>query len=322
MSKKIPILSSSEEIIKSLSKISTPAKSTLLCFYSNHLNAIITDKNFISIPFEDKIIHRAYSVFDTTKIYGNSNSVYNLKTHLERLFFSIERISLKPYLSQHEAENIVIETGNAARYLYKEGDIDIRMYYSAGLGSFFLKEYQDLHSFYVIAYKANNSIRPVNGTKDYTIKKFEILENIKKAKKTDYLANCIVSKIIQEKGGYLGLFIDEDGNFTETPISCLGFVKNGVFYVPSFDKTLRGTTAVKCIEFAEEMVKRGELKGVSRKDINIKDVIDGSISEAMYLGGDFAIPLLEIDDIFICKEKGLVTSYFQMRLEGEKRSLL
>jgi hypothetical protein len=40
----------------------------------------------------------------------------------------------------------------------------------------------------------------------------------------------------------------------------------------------------------------------------------------MYLGGDFAIPLLEIDDVIISKEKGKVTRYFQMKLESEKGS--
>ena len=317
--KKIEILKDSISIHKKLSAIKSNASKSMICFYNSHINSIITDPVYMSIPLEDKLIHRAYSVFDTSKIYGNK--IFNVDQHINRFFDSIEIVELKNKFTKEEVKDIILYTASAARSLEKDSDIDIRFYYSAGLGSFFLNEFQDKHSFYVLAYRANNSIRPMNGTIDYTICKTQIENKIKHAKKTDYLINCIVNKRITEKNGYLGLLVDDEGNFLETPISCLGFIieedKNLILNIPSFEKTLAGSTAIKCIEYTEStLLQQGVVTSISRKDLNIKDI--SKIREAMYLGGDFAIPILKINDIEITKEPGIVTLLFQTYLKKDK----
>ncbi len=317
MKSKITILHDSTDIIKKLDSIKTKAKDSLICFYSNHINSIITDKNFMSIPIEDKMALRSFSIFDTTKIYGNK--LFNINEHIGRFYESIKYIKLNPLYSKEEFKETILEVAEAARNLHKEGDIDLRFYYSAGLGSFLLNENENLHSFYVFAYKAQNSERPINGVKEFCINKEILLNDVNKAKCTNYLVNCIASNTSKKRGGYQGIFIDKEGNFLESSSACLGFVKNNIFHVPSFDKTLSGTTAIKALQYAEDLCKNGLLKGISRDDINIKDLKGGLIEEAMLLGGDFAIPILEIDDVQISLVKGEITALLQDFLLKEKK---
>lgn len=319
MKTRIPVLSDQKQIIDKLSSSMTKASKDMLCFYSSTINSIITDPLFMSVSLEDKLIHRAYSVFDTTKIFNNK--INSLDQHVDRLFESINYISLTPKYSKEEIKDILTQMALKARELEPTSDIDLRYFYSAGLGNFLTQEFPDQHTFYVLAIRANNSVRPVNGTADVLINKQQIMRDTSRAKTTNYMHNCIITKKSKEKNGYLGIITDDEGNLLESPISNIAFVNtDNEFVVPSFDKCLKGTTVTKCFKYIDEvLIKEGLIKSVSRVDTNIKDIKEGKIKEAMFLGGDFLIPLLKIDDCVISSEVGVISNRLKEFLEKQKK---
>lgn len=299
MKKKIiNTISDSKEIYKKLVETQSPNCKKMLCMYNSRIDAIITDPIYMAVTMEDKLIHRAYSAFDTTKIF--KNKIFNLDMHINRLFESLDYINLKPMYSKDEVKDILISTAKEARNIEKESDIDLRFFYSAGLGNFLVTEVPDMHTFYVLAIKADtNQLRPINGTKDYLVSIEDIQKNIDKAKTTNYMDHCIINTKSKSKGGYLGIITDNEGNLLESPISNIAFInKNLDLVVPSFEKTLKGTTITKIMEYVEkELIPNKILNSISRIDTNIKDIQNGNILEAFFVGGDFLIPLLEIEDI-------------------------
>jgi len=321
MKKIIPILNDSKEILMKLKDSQTITSKKMVCMYSSIIDSIITDQTFMSVSMEDKIIHRGYSIFDTTKIF--KDKIFNIDSHIDRLVNSIQSISLIPKYSKYEFKDIIVQTALEARKIEKESDIDLRFFYSAGLGNYSIQECKDLHTFYVLAVKADNSVRPVEGTKDYTVNKDEIANRTIKAKTTNYMHNCIINKITKEKGGYLGIMTDNENNLLESPISNIAFVNNkNQFVVPTFNKTLRGTTVMKCMEYVEkELIPNGIIKEISRDDTNIKDIENGNIIEAFFVGGDFLIPLLQINDILITKEPGKISRILQEFLGKQKSEI-
>ena len=322
MKKLIPVLSDSKVIYQKLLETSTITSKQMICMYHSQLNSIITDPIFMAVSMEDKIIHRAFSVFDTTKVFNNK--IFNIDSHIDRFLLSISQISLKSKYSKEELKEILFQTAVEARKIEPKIDIDLRFFYSAGLGNFSVIENPDFHTFYVLAIRAvTNESRPINGTKDFLVNKNEIIKVTSQAKTTSYLNNCIVNKYSKEKGGYLGIIIDEDKNLLESTISNVAFVNlDNEFVVPSFDKTLKGTTVTKCFSYIEsDLIPEGLIKSISRKDTNFKDIEEGKIKEAMLVGGDFLSPLLEIEGITISKEPGVISRRLQEFLNKQKNEI-
>lgn len=321
MKTSIPVLKDRFEILDKLRSVQTKASKNMICFYSSTIDSIITDPTFMSVSMEDKIIHRAYSVFDTTKLFGNK--IFNIDSHLDRLFKSIEYISLKPIFDREYIKNVLIETAITARSIEPRKDIDLRYFYSAGLGNFSVEEDPEAHTFYVLAIAAENNKRPFDGCKEFLVDKSKLVHQTEKAKTTNYMHNCIINKISKKQGGYLGIITDSENNLLESPISNIAFVnKNDEFVVPSFEKTLRGTTVVKCMDFIESsLIKEGLVKSIVRVDTNFKDIQNGNIKEAMFVGGDFLSPILEIEGVKISNEVGPVARKLQDFLANQRTEL-
>lgn len=54
-----------------------------------------------------------------------------------------------------------------------------------------------------------------------------------------------MATVSKSKNGYLGLMLDADNNILEAAMANVGILlKSGVFIIPSFDKTVSGTTAI------------------------------------------------------------------------------
>ena len=366
--KKIQVLKDSKAILDVLNSTKSKASSDMICFYNSTINSILTDPIFMNISIEDKIVHRGYALSDTTKIF--KNKIYNVDSHIERIIKGITSIKLKPKFTNNELKDIILYTASVARNIEKESDIDLKLFYSAGLGGFSVQEDENLHTFYVLAIKADNSKRPNNGIqKEYTIKKsdiyndeeesdkynfenyknnkneidtkncvivkdenstneaskvktdkFEKYSNFSHVKTTNYLVNCITNKLVKKKGGYLGIMCDENMNLLESPISNIVFVtKDDILIIPSFNKTLKGTTISKCMTFVNnELIPKNIIKEIKRKDVNIIDLFEGKIKEVMFVGGDFIAPILSINNYELSKEPGEISKLFQNFLAEDK----
>jgi branched-subunit amino acid aminotransferase/4-amino-4-deoxychorismate lyase len=314
-----PILKSEQDILKLLKNNLPPCSKDFLCFFSSHLKAFITDPLFMTIPIEDKIVHRGYAVFETTKIFGNK--IYQLDKHIDRLTNSLKKINLTPMYKEEEFREILMKLASIARKMEPDQDIELRYFYSAGLGNFSVFVNENLSSFYAIAYRTDFSVRPIQGVVERSVFVEEIKKNIVSSKNTNYLVNAIVTKKAKEEGGYMGIMVDEHGNFLEAPTSNVAFfMNNGDFSVPPFEKTLIGTTVIRVMEYVEkELIPNGLVKNISRDYVNISNFAE-TVKEAMIVGGDFAIPILKLNNVNLADEPGPLTRMIQDFLLNDKKS--
>jgi len=315
----IPLLKTEGEIIKNLRNKLPPCSKDFLCFFSSHLKAYITDPLFMTIPLEDKMVHRGYSIFETTKVF--QNKVYQLDKHLDRFTSGIKKIDLDPMYSRQEMKDILMRLASISRKIEPVKDIELRFFFSAGLGNLNLVVNPDYYSFYAVAYRTDFSVRPVHGINERIIPMEEIKKNVSSSKTTNYLINALVCKKSREQGGYLGIMTDEEGNLLESPTSNIAFVlKDGSFNVPPFDKTLVGTTVLRVMEYVEsELIPKGLIKKITRDYINIKNYPD-LINEAMLVGGDFAIPILKLDNLILGNQPGEIATLIKNFLINDKKT--
>jgi branched-subunit amino acid aminotransferase/4-amino-4-deoxychorismate lyase len=312
-----PILKKETDILKLLRSNMPPCSKDYLCFFSSHLKAFITDPLYMSIPLEDKIIHRGYAIFETTKIFGNK--VYQLDKHLDRFTKGIKKIELTSIYSYDEMRDIIVRMSSLARAIEPKEDIEIRYYYSAGLGNLSIFVNDNYYSFYAVAYRTNFSLRPVGGINEIAIPMEEVKKNISSSKTTNYIINSLVSKKARENGGYMGIMLDENGSLLECPTSNVAFLlKDGSFSVPPFDKTLVGTTIIRVLNFVEnDLIPNGLVTKVVRDYVNVENFAD-VVQEAMNVGGDFALPILKINGVTISEDVGDVTKRIQQFLANDK----
>jgi hypothetical protein len=114
---------------------------------------------------------------------------------------------------------------------------------------------------------------------------------------------------------------DENGYLLESPMSNIAFVlKDGSFNVPPFDKTLVGTTVLRIMDFVQtELIPRGLIKRISRDYISVNNYHE-LVDEAMLCGGDFAIPILKLDDVIITPTSGPITTLIKNFLISDKKT--
>jgi branched-subunit amino acid aminotransferase/4-amino-4-deoxychorismate lyase len=272
----------------------------------------------MNIALEDKIIHRGYAVFETSKIFGNK--IYQLDQHIARFLKSINYIDLKPSLSEQEIKKILLQTAKLGREIEPNNDLELRFFYTAGLGNFSVDVDERYPSFYAFALRVYHSVRPVDGTSEALISVKEIEDNVVHSKNTNYLINSIVTKKAKQQGGYLGIMIDEYGNMLESPISNVAFVlNNGTFSVPPFEKTLAGTTVIRCMQFVNDiLIPNGLIKCISMDYVTVNDL--DKVKEAMLVGGDHIIPILKLGDYKLSDTPGEIARMLQDYMNKDRKS--
>ncbi len=318
------VLKNEKEILETLRKNLPESSANNLVFFSSQTKSFITDPVFMSVPMEDKIVHRSYAAFETSKIF--KNKIYQLDKHIDRFFNSLETLHLKNNIySKDELRLILQKMAAIARKIEPDSDIDMRFFYSAGVGNFSIKVDNQQHTFYAIAVRVNNSVRPVDGVNETLYNVSKLRDKVATAKTTNYLLSSIITRKAQEDEGYLGIVADDEGNILEGVMSNVGFVLEGdILSVPSFEKTLPGTTVIKCMDYVEKNLIPTQIKSISRDYIKLDDVLKGRVKEAMLLGGDFVVPILKLNGFEISKIPGKVTKLCQEfmteeRLEHEAR---
>lgn len=86
--------------------------------------------------------------------------------------------------------------------------------------------------------------------------------------------------------------------------------------VPSFEKTMAGTTVLRFLEYIENtLIPQKVINRVIRDDMHYEKARDTCV-EAMILGGDACVPILNWDNKPISKEKGPIATLFQEFLKS------
>jgi len=132
------------------------------------------------------------------------------------------------------------------------------------------------------------------------------------SKTTNYLVNSLVTIEAKKKGGYLGIMTTKEGIILESSIMNVGFIwKNGDFVTATFDRVLKGTTLIECMNFMKEkLVPNGTIKKIVQRDFTVDEVYENAV-EMILFGGNFIIPVGSFDDRIISKEIGPITKILQ-----------
>ncbi len=260
--------------------------------YSSVLGGIVTDPALMVLPLDDHMVHRGHAVFDTAAIVNGN--LYQLEPHLERFLRSAEmaRIPL-PYEPQ-QMRQIIIDTAAASGW----HDGSVRYWLSAGQGGFGLASTECIRSsFYVMIFRGQTypdayyteGLKVISSTVPIKPPFFA------QVKSNNYLPNALVILEAKDQGVDNGIFIDEQGMVGESSNMNVAFVTHdGVFRHPKFDSILTGITVRRVMEFAKDLVARGELKDLVVDDISVEE--GRGMAEMMLVGSSIKVaPVVQWD---------------------------
>ena len=260
--------------------------------YSSVLGGIVTDPALMVLPLDDHMVHRGHSVFDTATL--THGMLYQLKPHLDRLLRSAELARIPLPFPREQLSQVILDTAAASR----RRDGSVRYWLSAGPGGYGLGPAECIgSSFYVIVFKqeAYPESYYTEGIKVVTSQIPIKPPLFARIKSTNYLPNVLVVLEAKDRGADNGVFIDQRGMVAESSNMNVAFVtKDRVFCHPPFDAILSGITIQRILQFAERLVKEGELK-----EIHLADVLLGEghqAAEMMLIGSSIKVaPVVQWD---------------------------
>lgn len=279
MNQKLPELSFAD-VAKKLQESPHGQRCGYLAMYSSWLGGIVRDPQLMFVPVDDHIVHRGDGVFEAIKSVGGK--VYGLDRHLERLYQSANKIGLVPPVGIAELKSICLQTARAAG----KPDVMLRLFVSRGPGGFTTNPYECIGSqiyLVITAFQPLSEEKYQNGVtaKTSSIKVKEgFFANVKSC---NYLPNVLMKKEAVDAGVDFAVSRDERGHVAEGSTENFAIIsREGEFRIPAFDRILRGVTAVRMMELAEEAVRTRLITAVKNAPITETDVFEAR--EAMFLG--------------------------------------
>jgi branched-subunit amino acid aminotransferase/4-amino-4-deoxychorismate lyase len=251
-----------------------------LAMYSSLWPGITTDPALMMLPIDDHLVHRGDGVFDVMRCVRGK--IYQMEEHLERLNRSANAISLgfpPDYDHIREVMKALILTG-------REKDCLIRVIVSRGPGSFSTNPYDCPSSqlyVNVIRFRSLPDRYYTEGASIITSKipiKHSFFANIKSC---NYLPNVLMKMEAIDAGCQYSLALDEEGFLAEGSTENVGVLaEDGVLKFPGFERTLSGTTARRVFELADDLVKKGMIRGVKYAKITLQEAYK---AKEMFLTG-------------------------------------
>lgn len=283
---------SREEIFSAKPIWREPGGSKYFAMYSSVFGGVVTEPALMVIPLDDHIVHRGDGIFEAFKcVNGN---IYNLKAHLERLQRSAEFISLKLPFDIDTMKQIIVETVAVGGVK----DCMVRLFVSRGIGGFACSP-RECHksNLYVITFNAWEAPAHFYGKGVSAItSKIPIKPAFfSQVKSCNYLPNVLVEMEAEQGNVDFAIVVDTRGMLAEGATENVAIVNtNKVLVYPKFDHILKGTSLLRGVELAQELVKTEDLKGVAQEDISREDALEAS--EMLVFGtGPNVLPLVEYD---------------------------
>ena len=288
---KIPVFTA-EQAIARLRQTVHGRAANFYAMYSSVLGGIVTDPALMVLPLDDHMVHRGHAVFDTATL--TQGVLYQLDPHLERFIKSAEGARVVSPYPRERLREIILETAAASRR--REGSV--RYWLSAGPGGYGLGPAECVgSSFYVIVFKQEAYPESYyrDGMKLVTSQVPIKPPLFARIKSTNYLPNVLVVLEAKERGADNGVFLDQRGMVAESSNMNVAFVsKDRVFRHPPFDAILSGITIQRVLDFAQQLVQRGELKAVHVADIPVEE--GHAAAEMMLIGSSIKVaPVVEWD---------------------------
>lgn len=283
---------SRDEVFAETSEWRRPGCSNYLAMYSSVFGGVVTDPALMVIPVDDHIVNRGDGIFEFFDVVNGF--AYNLGAHLSRFERSAEIISLSPPFDMNTIKQTILET----IAISGAKDCGVRVFLSRGLGDFSCDPTTPKTSLlYVVVVKF-----PQIPPQIYTEGTAAITTHVPlkpgfyaQVKSTCYLLNALLDLEARRNNAHYGIWYDQEGHLTESSTENVAIVsKEKILKYPRFDHMLRGTTLIRAVDLATELVKNGELAGVSQTDITQQEVYDSS--EMLVLTSSFFIvPVVKYD---------------------------
>ena len=275
----------------------------LAAMYHSYLGGIVTDPALMSVPLDDHMLHRGHGVFDTASLHDGR--LYRLGIHMDRLLDSAAMARIEHDYTHAQLVDIVARTAAASGLR----DGSVRYWLSAGPGSFGFDPSECIEScFYCVIFEGFSPRTGTFGHAEATIRdtpmKPTLLATIKS---NNYLLNVLTHLEAKDQGGWFGVLVDDEGYVAEGAVVNVFFVTSGsrVLLTPPFDGILRGTTARRVLQLAEEvLLPEGLITGVEQRPV-LADEVRESIDEMFMVGGDTHLyPVTSWDGVPVGDGKG------------------
>ncbi len=238
--------------------------------YSSLLGGIITDPALMLLPLDDHVVHRGDGVFESVKCV--QGRLYNLPSHLDRLFQSAASLNMAVPESREALTEQVIDTIRAGGHR----DCCVRILVTRGPGGLGANPYEcPASQVYVMAYRLGawfmekhpegarvgvSAVPPKNSF-------------FAKVKSCNYLPNVLMAREAVDRGVDFVAAFDEQGFLTECATENIGMVSpDGALLVPGMDRILAGTTMLRILHLAEQLVTDGTLRGIHHANITVEQM--------------------------------------------------
>jgi branched-chain amino acid aminotransferase len=287
---------SKDEIFPQKPEWRDPERSKYFAMYSSVFRGVVTDPALMVIPLDDHMVHRGDGIFEAFKCVNGY--IYNLGAHLTRLEKSAKLVSLQLPFDIDNIKQIIIETIAIGGVK----DCVVRAFVSRGLGGFdcapkecrgsnlyimVLELWVAPEYFYARGVSAITSQIPVKPS------------FFAQAKTCNYLPNVLMDIEAERNKVDFVIGLDEEGYLTEGATENMAIVsKERVLIYPKFDHMLRGTTLLRGVELAKELVKSGELKAISQENISREEAYK-SPEMLIFSTGPNVIPVVRYDEKII-----------------------
>ncbi len=267
-----------------------PGRSKYLAMYSSVFGGVVVDPALMVIPLDDHIINRGDGIFEFFPV--KNGCAYCFDAHLARLERSAEIISLDLPFDIATIRQIVLET----IAISGAKDCGVRLFVSRGLGDFACDPTTPKKSlFYVIVLGISpRSGIPPEGVSAITTHVPLKLGFYAQAKTTCYVLNALVRLEAHQNKARFGIWYDQEGHLTEASTENVAIVsQEKIFKYPRFEHMLKGTGLIRGVELVKELVRSGELRGISQTDITQYEVYESL--EMFILGSGAVIPVVKYD---------------------------
>lgn len=253
-------------------RLRRPYQDSYFAMYSSVFGGIVTDPMLMMIPLDDHMVHRGDGIFEALKTVAGS--IYNLRAHIERLEHSARGLALPLPAAFDQLREIVVATVRAGR----RPEVMVRVFVSRGPGGFGVNPYEcPAPQLYVVVTALGKPFMEQHpeGARVQTSSIQAKSAGMANIKNCNYAPNVLMKKESVDAGVDYSAGFDENGHLTEGATENMGIVAaDGRLLFPRLDRILAGTTMLRLMALAEELVAVGQLAGVGFADISRGDILN------------------------------------------------
>ncbi|MGZ3804878.1 MAG: aminotransferase class IV [Pseudobdellovibrionaceae bacterium] len=288
----IPLLSS-DNILKKLELYSYEQKKTYLAMYSSWYGGITKDPSLMMVPVDDHLVHRGDGVFEAMKFIRGK--VYLLNEHLDRLESSAKQLGMEWPFAREKVMQIIEEVVKVSGT--PEGVI--RLFMSRGPGGFTTNPYDSVGTqLYCIATDLKH-LPEKKYQEGVVVGRSEVPPKepwFATIKSCNYLPNVMMKKEAVDRKLDFTIGFDSQNIITEGSTENIILVNSANELVrPKLKQILKGTTMMRVLHLAEDLVKQKQISRILEQDLYEKDLL--SAREVMMVGTTLdVLPVTRYED--------------------------